>query len=129
MFSIGCAVIEHLRPPNSFAWLHNGTEVNLGEHRFPLGGISVQNWMGKKSSTSRLTVIKTGFKDGGVYTCKPLGLPYENEVEVIRDKVFVKVMQEPRPFYYSSASTNIICWPLFVYLLCHLYSLMINIKI
>ena len=47
----------HFQAPETFDWSLNGSRIDLGLHRGGRGGVSLTNVMGKRSSSSQLTML------------------------------------------------------------------------
>ena len=101
IFSIICAVIDHLRPPNDFLWtLNNTIKIDYGSYR--QDGLLMEKTVGQRSSTSKLTIVRAQHNDSGVYHCQPTGL-YKG-FEVKKDRVEVRVMERPKSYFLSDGS-------------------------
>ena len=59
-------------PPSQLRWAINGIDVNFRTHR---GGLNIETFKRRLSTTSRLTVLNFQHQDGGVYECKNMWDP------------------------------------------------------
>ena len=54
-------------PPSQLKWAINGIDVDFRTHR---GGLNIETFKRRLSTTSKLTILNFQHQDGGVYECK-----------------------------------------------------------
>ena len=59
-------------PPRQLKWAINGIDVDFRTHR---GGLNIETFKRRLSTTSKLTVLNFQHQDGGVYECKNMWDP------------------------------------------------------
>ena len=59
-------------PPSQLKWAINGIDVDFKTHR---GGLNIETFRRRLSTTSKLTVLNFQHQDGGVYECKNMWDP------------------------------------------------------
>ena len=59
-------------PPSRLKWAINGIDVDFRTHR---GGLNIETFKRRLSTTSKLTVLNFQHQDGGVYECKNMWDP------------------------------------------------------
>ena len=59
-------------PPSQLKWAINGIDVDFKTHR---GGLNIETFKRRLSTTSKLTVLNFQHQDGGVYECKNMWDP------------------------------------------------------
>ena len=59
-------------PPSQLKWAINGIDVDFRTHR---GGLNIETFKRRLSTTSKLTVLNFQYHDGGVYECKNMWDP------------------------------------------------------
>ena len=59
-------------PPRQIKWAINGIDVDFRTHR---GGLNIETFKRRLSTTSKLTVLNFQHQDGGVYECKSMWDP------------------------------------------------------
>ena len=59
-------------PPRQIKWAINGIDVDFRTHR---GGLNIETFKRRLSTTSKLTVLNFQHQDGGVYECKNMWDP------------------------------------------------------
>ncbi len=102
VFTLVCAVTEHLVAPADFVWWLNDSRVALATHRG--GGVNVENVSGRRSSTSAVTVVFARHEDAGTYRCQPIGL--FDDTHIVSDRVQVRVIQRPHKHFFASSARD-----------------------
>ena len=59
-------------PPSQLKWAINGIDVDFRTHR---GGLNIETFKRRLSTTSKLTILNFQHQDGGVYECKNMWHP------------------------------------------------------
>ena len=59
-------------PPRQLKWAINGIDVDFRTHR---GGLNIETFKRRLSTTSKLTILNFQHQDGGVYECKNMWDP------------------------------------------------------
>ena len=63
-----------LGPPDKIKWLINGTEIDFKLHK---GGINIQSFKRRLSTTSKLTILNFQHEDAGSYECRNVWITEE----------------------------------------------------
>ena len=69
-------------PPRQLKWAINGIDVDFKTHR---GGLNIETFKRRLSTTSKLTVLNFKHEDGGVYECKNMWDP--DKIDAVNNSI------------------------------------------